>query len=235
MFPQLPTKSEPIFARFKKSSQATYVLHVDQFFENLDGSIVPLSKVMSTIFNVWWPVSMFAGDSVQRHDWLDGSFEIRFDVRRDLLKTLVTQRLSEQETPPLSSCCTYAVDDPKFYFHYINQSGEQAVCLDLDPHHPSYIEMNNLAQNIIEKGDLLSDFHKVLVVIGKEGMVKISGKPAVFAGARQYHGVAKIYIYEGAKYVILDYPSNYYSHQFLAYRFNEIPDAPDFSTLQDAF
>ncbi len=95
MFPQSPAKFEPIFARFKKSNQATYVLHVDKFFENLDGSTVPLSKVMSTIFNVWWPVSMFAGDSVQRHDWLDGSFEVRFDVRRDLLKTLVTQRLSE--------------------------------------------------------------------------------------------------------------------------------------------
>ena len=72
MFPQLPTEYEPVFARFKKSSQATYVLHVDKFFENLDGSTVPLSKVMSTIFNVWWPVSMFTGDSVQRHDWLDG-------------------------------------------------------------------------------------------------------------------------------------------------------------------
>ena len=71
--------------------------------------------------------------------WMDDSFEIRFDVRRDLLKTLVTQQLSEQEKSPLSSCCTYAADDPKFYFHYRNQSDEQAVCVDLDPDHLGYV------------------------------------------------------------------------------------------------
>lgn len=235
MFPQPSTKNRPLFIRFKNTSQATHVLHVDSSLKHIDGSTIRLSRVISTIFNVWWPVSMFTGNSHRGDNRLDGSFEIRYDVRRDLLQTLASQWSSIPESAPSFICSSYATDDPEFYFHYKDQRGEKAVCADPDPDHPSYLKMKDLAKNIIKKGHPLPNFHKVLVVIGNKSMVKILGKPGIFAGARQYHGVAKIYIFKGIKYAILDHANNYYDDHFLAYKLDEIPDAPYFSTLQEAF